>query len=298
MKTSRAFSLIELSIVILIIGILVAGVIQGSRLVKQLALTSARSLSKSSEATSISDLVLWLDVTAEDSLANDALSLDVSDGDTVETWTDQNPQSTQKFTFSQTTTGKQPFYKGNGINGLPTLFFDTDADSTPGRIIEKTYEAILNPSSFTIFAVVRPIEVTTSGYGEFVVNYSPNTGFILYKNPAANHKLGMDSYDGTNAITAADSSSVVFNMPYIVTASRINLASAIYKNGTQVGSATDDNTYVPNSTRAFRIGCQTGDISCFDGDVSEIIMYSRVLKEAERKAVEKYLGKKYGIKLS
>ncbi len=39
-KTNKAFSLIELSIVILIIGILVAGVTQGRRLVGQMKLAS------------------------------------------------------------------------------------------------------------------------------------------------------------------------------------------------------------------------------------------------------------------
>ncbi|MFM7621060.1 MAG: prepilin-type N-terminal cleavage/methylation domain-containing protein, partial [Alphaproteobacteria bacterium] len=45
---NKAFSLIELSIVILIIGILVAGVTQSSRLVNQFRLTSARNITLSS----------------------------------------------------------------------------------------------------------------------------------------------------------------------------------------------------------------------------------------------------------
>ncbi|MFM7620300.1 MAG: prepilin-type N-terminal cleavage/methylation domain-containing protein, partial [Alphaproteobacteria bacterium] len=45
---TQAFSLIELSIVILIIGILVAGVTQSSRLVNQFRLTSARNITLSS----------------------------------------------------------------------------------------------------------------------------------------------------------------------------------------------------------------------------------------------------------
>ncbi|MFM7621329.1 MAG: prepilin-type N-terminal cleavage/methylation domain-containing protein [Alphaproteobacteria bacterium] len=40
----KAFSLIELSIVILIIGILVAGVTQSSRLIRQMKLLSAQSI--------------------------------------------------------------------------------------------------------------------------------------------------------------------------------------------------------------------------------------------------------------
>lgn len=47
-KFNKAFSLIELSIVILIIGILVAGVTSSSRLINQMRLTSARTLTQSS----------------------------------------------------------------------------------------------------------------------------------------------------------------------------------------------------------------------------------------------------------
>ena len=42
-KPSKAFSLIELSIVVLIIGILIAGVTQGSRLVRQSRLSTAQN---------------------------------------------------------------------------------------------------------------------------------------------------------------------------------------------------------------------------------------------------------------
>jgi len=57
-KISQAFSLIELSIVILIIGILVAGVTQSSRLVTQFRLLSARNMTQSSPVPTIKDLLI------------------------------------------------------------------------------------------------------------------------------------------------------------------------------------------------------------------------------------------------
>ena len=60
----KAFSLIELSIVILIIGILVAGVTQSSRLVSQFRLLSARNITQSSPVHSIKDLLIWLETTS------------------------------------------------------------------------------------------------------------------------------------------------------------------------------------------------------------------------------------------
>ena len=49
----RAFSLIEISIVLLIIGILVAGVTQSSRLISQSKINSARAMTQSSPVSSI-----------------------------------------------------------------------------------------------------------------------------------------------------------------------------------------------------------------------------------------------------
>jgi len=67
--SKRAFSLIELSIVVLIIGILISGITAGSRLVRDSKLKSAAQLTKASDVNSISDLVLWLEPTLENSFA-------------------------------------------------------------------------------------------------------------------------------------------------------------------------------------------------------------------------------------
>lgn len=82
----RAFSLIELSIVILIIGILIAGVTQGGRIVTQMRLASAKSLTISSPVTSISGLTLWLEPTLEESF----IDSEAQDGVGLTNWNDIN----------------------------------------------------------------------------------------------------------------------------------------------------------------------------------------------------------------
>jgi len=52
MKKHQAFSLVELSIVILIIGVLIAGVIQGSNLVTKFRIKTAQTLTQSSPVSS------------------------------------------------------------------------------------------------------------------------------------------------------------------------------------------------------------------------------------------------------
>ncbi len=66
-KSHKAFSLIELSIVILVIGILIAGVVQGTSMVKKSQLVIARNLTKNSPVSRIKDLAAWYETSLESS---------------------------------------------------------------------------------------------------------------------------------------------------------------------------------------------------------------------------------------
>ena len=89
---NKAFSLIELSIVILIIGILVAGVTQSSRLIKAMKIQSAKSLTVSSPVPSFKNVTLWLESTLSESFD----SAEAQDQLQISTWKDINPQSSFK----------------------------------------------------------------------------------------------------------------------------------------------------------------------------------------------------------
>ncbi len=77
-QLKKAFSLIELSVVVLIIGILIAGITQSSRLVRAMKLNTARSLTRSSDVASIRNLTAWFDATAEGVLSSSCNTNSVS----------------------------------------------------------------------------------------------------------------------------------------------------------------------------------------------------------------------------
>jgi len=106
---NTGFSLIELSIVILIIGILVSGVTQSSRLIRQIRIQSARNLTVNSPITSIGSLQLWLETTSINSFSSDQ----PDDGYLIETWNDINPQSSYKNNALQSNNSQKPSYKQN-----------------------------------------------------------------------------------------------------------------------------------------------------------------------------------------
>jgi len=69
-------------------------------------------------------------------------------------------------------------------------------------------------------------------------------------------------------------------------------SSTIFFNAVPVDSTTD-NTHATNAQTNFRIGWD-GDDNPFNGDMAEVIMYNRKLTICEIKAINRYLGYKYG----
>lgn len=79
LKQYKAFSLLEVSAVILIIGILIAGVVTANSLIDKSRLASAKTLTTSSPVNGVKDLALWLE-TSVDSSFDEA---DVGNGNTI-----------------------------------------------------------------------------------------------------------------------------------------------------------------------------------------------------------------------
>ncbi len=108
MKTTKnnklAFSLIELSAVILVVGIFVIGVTKGPRIMSETKIKSASSLTKSSTVASINGLALWLDTTDQNNISAGTINLHV-------------------FSPYLAIDASRPTYIKNGIGGLPSIKF-------------------------------------------------------------------------------------------------------------------------------------------------------------------------------
>lgn len=81
----RAFSLIEVSVVIIIIGIFVAGVMVADGMVSKFRITAAKNLTQSSPISTFKDTALWL----ESSLDSSFNSSEAQSGASLSTWYDQ-----------------------------------------------------------------------------------------------------------------------------------------------------------------------------------------------------------------
>ena len=288
----KAFSLIELSVVILIIGVLVLGVTQGSRMMRQAKLTSARSLTTSSPVASIDGLDLWLEATSEKSFkSSEAVNTAIGSDGTLTNWYDINPQTTSPNNTSQTNSDKKPRYIANAINGLPAVNFDgTDDYLVSSGILSGlsgvTVFAVLKPSSFS-----GPRTIVRGG----TIN-SSKEGSLAFALTKSGSKAGCVRFVHNGSWTGSwtpsgplfsDSDSVVCSMRYNGT----NLQG--WTNGiADTKDLVSDSLSVTENTL---IGIDPALGATFKGGMGEIIIFNRGLNETERQSVESYLSQKWGV---
>jgi len=311
MKLKRAFSLIELSIVTLVIGILIAGGMQGTSLYVKMKLAAARSLTQSSPANGVPDLVLWLDTTSEA-----AFQASIEDQSPVSTWNDTNPQQINKSNATASGTAR-PLYVANAINGLPALKCD-GVDDLISIAADTNYYPIAAPNNtnnFTIFVVAYPNAVThqidaqtnnagdSSGTAGQKYILGAAHGFNIYGSAEI---VGAGISVGTNGVSVYEHSSnymaplAVYNgsnglsAPVIITLNYKNKTPTIFINGTsvQVGLTSLKTSVFPP------VQFCSGDYGAFSGKIGEIIIYGKLIPAAKRAQIEKYLGKKWGIKVA
>lgn len=291
-KQSRAFSLIELSIVILIIGIIIAGITSGSRVIVQAKLSSARTQTQSSPVASIKNLVGWWEATSEASF----VSSETENSSTITTWYDLNPQFSIKANATAPGAGllAKPTYKSICINNLPCVSFNgsTQGMSTsqlPTSSIELTYFIVFsaNDTSSAQALVYTNMDWPTDG----LVHYSISGGGISYG--LKPNGTSINIYGGAVATTKA---------AYLGSVIDTGATQTTFFNGI-LQSSVSNNTII-GSGKSLSAGITFGYWNVaipqryLNGYIGEIIIYDRGLKTDERQAVEKYLGRKWGINIS
>ena len=318
-KNHKAFSLVEISMVILVIGILIAGVSRGIDLYDDYRLASARNLTKNSLVNRIPDLEMWLETTGENSLATGTTSFtdkaNPVDQDSIGRWNNINPNilpSARNHATQNNPTAlvdNQPKYIRKGMNGLPALLFDGTDD-----FIASETKFIIN--NFTIFVVGLPSPNTTCSssntqtpgvlgqryiiypqHGDVIFpgNNTAGAGISLCTNFVSGfeHTSNYMPYSVSNAIN-----SISINKPIQITLKYNERVPNLYLNSTYsyTGSMSSKNVFPSLTFGGGRSG-YAENYGYFKGYIAEIIFYTRALTDKERQGVEAYLSKKWGIKI-
>ncbi len=277
--------MVELSIVILIITILIAGVTQGSRLVKKSRLSEAQTLTTQSSVNDYPDLVLWYETSLQSSIADQ----ESNDGNNVSTWYDNSPQAITKNHATQSNIANQPKFYSDIFNGaIPALRFD-------GSQFLNFDGSILANNSYTVF-VVEQRRSANSTISPFIGGSDTST---------TNGNLTLGYRNNTTMTQAQSSNDMDFATPAYT--SPITKIHSFYLNttdGKKYWLNGGDNPDAANAGQTASLvsynGAAVGRYSAnyFNGDLGEIIIFKRALRSEERKTIEDYLSKKYNIKIN
>ncbi len=282
-KTKKAFSLIELSIVILIIGLLVAGVVKGQQLYRKMQLTSAQNITVSSPVNRTADLKMWLETSLKSSFVNN-----INDGDLVAIWNDQKLDQKSVISPSQSTQANKPTFKENVYNGIPGLKFDGTNDYLP-------YDgSFLVNSDYTIFVVDMRGSNKSQNYFIGGSGGSPNS--ILHLGYRSASAVTQAHYFNDMDVTITPT--IGINQIYLHVFRFSKTEGKFYRfyqndHSLNYGDAEQTSPLVAYNGFVGR----GGGVNYYNGHLFEIIVFKRALKNNEREAIENYLGQKYSIKI-
>ena len=287
----KAFSLVELSMVILIIGILIAGVSQGIDLYQDMRLATARSLTQNSRVNRIEDLTMWFESTSEQSFEKP----NPNDGDRIALWKNINFKLSNRIDVTQSTLASKPFYVRNGINNIPALRFDNGQLLIASNV---KISEIVSSDQATVFMVQNNFsgDSTTTTFGW-------TTGSNRFQSHAQEGNRVLIDYGNminpNGGRTTTPILTDFLNQNKIITfvknASnvKIKINSALLINSSS-SSATMDMSLSAD----FSIGKFLPDNNYFFlGYIGEFIVFKKALTDAEINDVEKYLSKKWAIKI-
>ena len=242
-KNKSAFTLMEVSVVILIIGLLLIGVIGAKHMLKKARITSAHSLTKASPINAIKSNAIWL----ESSFDELNLGKNLSSEDALTSW--RNSANTQNsYTISAVGTG--PVYY-NSINYIQAVKFGTTSSENHLQIDNPEF---LNNTDYTIIITEQRIASNDGGNyllsdnDSFAIGYESETSII--------QTHGEDASE--NNQTNVESLSSYSNKPRIITVTHSSAdGNKIYINGTLANEDISDDakTHLTNlsSTNKLKI---------------------------------------------
>jgi hypothetical protein len=236
--------------------------------------------------------VLWLK--ADAAVYNDAGVTAATNGQTVQQWNDQSGNGNN---VTQTTAGNRPVFQTAAMGTQPALFFDGAVGT---KYLNNTISNLVTAGGARTTFIVSKINASSTIGG---------TIFTFRRTTALNSlSLGLNAgtnfiyTDGVAGANNASTATNIFNIaknPFIVTYSSTSGTKVDYRFNTvnqivsQAGAVSTE-----SGTAGFTVGGREDLASWWQGLISEIIVYDRVLTLAEKQQVEAYLQTKYGITCS
>ncbi len=295
-NNKSAFSLIELSVILIIIGLIVT-MTMSSNLFTASRLSSATVLTKKSPVNFTDGVVMWLETTLEDGFENN----ENTDGSSVTLWKNIYPENLDTDVTSSG--GNAPIYITDGINDLPAIQFDGSDD----YMISSNNYHLSSKTEFSTFVVFSPDLEQSENFGRVwrwgEAGNNSRISLTVGSTGVSNDDILLLLEDGTN--------SHISTVPDLLTTDDSYILSTIFHGG----GATDADKYklylnnvqitVPafsnaplgattaNDTQPFSIGGNGGEEMA--GKIGEIIIINKAISEKRRLEIYNYLSQKWNI---
>ena len=285
-KTKKfAFSLIELSIVLLVIGILMVGVSQGYNLVRSAQISNARSITAKSPILQIQGLLAWYETSMKESLDQSKLK----DGDSISTWKDISPNSILNGYNQLTTTASANItFAQSSINKIPSIKFTGSSKLSLANFTQGA------SSQATVFLVVKLNYVPdTTNYKTIFDGNSADFSFSIRSN-------GIQINTGSSVVSSDVANSFLNSGEYVIAIYFNGSNSKVYFNDTDsmFGGSVINNPSGTNQLAGVTLGATRSGSLGFAGYISEVAIFNRVIKAGERKEIFNYFSKKYKIAIA
>ncbi len=273
-KSFGAFSLIELSAAMLIIGILIAGVFVGTRMVAKSRLIAAEAIAKSSPIVGIKETALWL----ETSLSGSIDSSQANDGEALTAWYDKSASGVKPTVVA---VGTGPTY-ANTINYVHAVKFS----GSSANYLQVVDASFLNGTDYTIMVLEKRQSNSSNNY-------------FIGENPSgtANQNLALGYSADSSLIHSQGSGNST-----TATVSSYATSTDKARQFTFVHSATNGNSTYINGILAAQDATKTAHLSGittlsigkgYAGEIGEIAIFTKALNSTDRQLVENYAGSKW-----
>lgn len=292
--------MIELSVIVIVIGILIAGVIKGNNLYTKSKLRIAQRLTNNSPVLGIDDLGFWYETT----LNNSFPAASRRDGAEITQWNDIKPTiSGTIYNLDRTDSSpatKYPLYKTDVFGkGIPGVKFDgsNDALFNPSVsinnaityfVVARRSQAVANASTFTFRNPNDANDFTTTS--SFNAFWESGSNFKPFAN-------GVPGGDGLASLpNPGNDSSYIATSIFHGSYNSAYLNGAISSNQPAINSTFSNGRLTVGAREEGAFSASSPNYSLFwNGHIAEIILFNRALKSKERKSIEQYLSQKYGI---
>ncbi|NCA28120.1 MAG: hypothetical protein EBS92_02430 [Proteobacteria bacterium] len=318
----KAYTMIEVSLLIIVLGILITGIYQGTNIYRETVTSRSQSLTQNSILGRTNNILLWYETTLSSSL----ISAQRKDSQPITQWFDNNQKSVDKnnasasqkiddtridYEASAGFSSSGPLYIEKGINYLPTLRFKNTSNSSQFLAVNSIK---LGSSSLAIFLVMQFKSYSSNAYIFDRICTKTNGSVTVIESEAINQCRPVFSVNispqnlinftltnqsaSLNSTTNNLSNIVAKNTPYLIQFERdFNQTLKFYLNGKLLSSGVDNLSQF--DSLPLKIG-RHASLSSVESefDLSEIVIIEDKIDNERKKEIENYFSKKYSIKLN